>query len=281
MENINQDQPICGFCGKTMQPLSSRLESRIISSHNEKKGPFENFDGLSFEDFDGDQHLQCRIRCAKYFVVGLRGRWLAPEKFIVTSTNKTPYDLINSLKEMTTEQLKYRGLYLYGQPGTGKTHLLSIFCSRLIDRGVSLTNIRWINTSSMLTEMRASIGKKYEEGETTEQEKILDDLRKRYLFIDDLGTESSSEWAKEILYNTINYRYEEQLPTFISSNLSLKELAERLGDKFASRVIEMCKLVKISGEDWRLKKSDAENINSEAQKIEVPLFSYQMASWQI
>jgi DNA replication protein DnaC len=43
-------------------------------------------------------------------------------------------------------------------------------------------------------------------------------------------------------------------PTFISSNLSLKQLGERVGDRIVSRIVEMCEIIKIEGDDRRLKK---------------------------
>ena len=278
MENIERNQIICRLCGKSIQPLG--IESKIILSHSQEGEQYPACGSELYpKDFEKDQHLFCRIRCAKYYTIGLGSRWLAPDKFVITDNNRNAHSIIESMKGMSYEQLKSRGIYLYGQPGTGKTHLLASLCSHLVDRGERLTNIKWINTSSMLTAMRSSFGKKYEYGEGTDQEKILVSLNRRYLFVDDLGTENTSDWAREILYGIINYRYEERLPIFISSNLSPKDLAERLGDKFASRVVEMCEPVRIVGEDWRLKKTDMQSENNEINKTKTPVFSYQMAYW--
>ena len=72
------------------------------------------------------------------------------------------------------------------------------------------------------------------------------------LLLDDLGAEKQTDWVLEILYRLINYRYEQMLPTFFSSNYSLQELSEKIGDRVVSRIVEKCDIVKIEGEDRRL-----------------------------
>lgn len=278
MENTNQIEIICSLCGKPISELG--IEWKITLSHGTERSQIPDYDSILYlKDFKKDPHLKCRVRCAKYSSAGLKSRWLSSDKFVVTNNNKVAFDCIENIKRMSLEEMRRHGIYLYGQPGTGKTHLLADLCCNLIDRGAYYSNVTWANTSSILTTIRSSFGKKYGYEEDTEQEKILERLKRRYLFLDDLGTESATDWSKEILYEVINFRYEERLPTFISSNLSPKELANKLGDKFASRVIEMCRSVKTDGVDWRLQSADLRNQGTETKKIEVPVFSYHMANW--
>ena len=63
------------------------------------------------------------------------------------------------------------------------------------------------------------------------------------------------------MYRLINYRYENMLRTFFASNLSLQELAERSGDRIASRIAEMCDIIEIGGEDKRLQKHGTDTNN--------------------
>lgn len=281
MESTEPDLAICGLCGKQIKPLG--FENKIKRNHLEARDTEFREIGLELEisDFEKDVHLQCRIKCARYWLTGLRFRLLRPDKFVVTDNNKLAYNCIENIKKMSYENMRFSGLYLYGQPGTGKTLLLANLCCSLIDRGFNRYGIRWTNTSSILTDIRSSFGKKYEYGEETEQETILKDLHKPILFLDDLGTENATDWAKEILYGVINYRYEERLPTFISSNLRPQELSDRLGDKFVSRVIEMCKSVRIEGEDWRLHNADQRDQEVGTKRTDIPVFSWQMAGWRI
>lgn len=74
------------------------------------------------------------------------------------------------------------------------------------------------------------------------------------LFLDDLGAEKASEWVKEQLYIVINERYNWERPVMITSNLTKKEIAENYGDRFTSRLVEMCEFVKMDGIDRRVGK---------------------------
>ena len=72
------------------------------------------------------------------------------------------------------------------------------------------------------------------------------------LFLDDLGTEKASDWVKEQLYMVINERYSWNRPIVITTNLEMSEIAESYGDRFASRLTEMCEVVKYKGNDKRV-----------------------------
>lgn len=74
------------------------------------------------------------------------------------------------------------------------------------------------------------------------------------LFLDDLGAEKASEWVKEQLYIVVNERYNWERPIMLTSNLSKKEIAECYGDRFTSRLVEMCEFVKMEGVDRRVGK---------------------------
>ncbi|MBM3121729.1 MAG: ATP-binding protein, partial [Chloroflexi bacterium] len=56
----------------------------------------------------------------------------------------------------------------------------------------------------------------------------------RLLVLDDLGTQASTPWAVEKLYQLLNHRYNATLPTVITTNLSLDDLDARL----RSRIID-------------------------------------------
>lgn len=72
------------------------------------------------------------------------------------------------------------------------------------------------------------------------------------LVVDDLGAAKGSEWNEEINYRLINHRYEHELPTLITSNVPTKELVSALGERVASRLVEMASRVVLHGTDRRL-----------------------------
>ena len=64
----------------------------------------------------------------------------------------------------------------------------------------------------------------------------------------------NSAWSRQVVYTLIDRRYRSVLPTIITSNLDLDEVAERIDDTIASRIVGMGKIIFLRGTDWRLKQ---------------------------
>ena len=60
------------------------------------------------------------------------------------------------------------------------------------------------------------------------------------LHIDDLGAEYRTEWVLEQLYSIVNARYEAQRAIVATTNLMPDALAEHLGARTVSRLVEIC-----------------------------------------
>lgn len=88
------------------------------------------------------------------------------------------------------------------------------------------------------------------------EEDIIDQYSNiEMLVLDDLGAEKQSEWALQTLYLIINKRYENLRPTIITSNMSLDELGDALGnDRIPSRIYAMCEQVDFGNKDLRVAK---------------------------
>lgn len=137
-----------------------------------------------------------------------------------------------------------KGLYLHGNFGCGKTYLVSAMFNELAKKNISSTIIYF---PEFLRSLKASFGN------------VEDDYNERFdvvkssplLLLDDIGAEKLSDWARdEVLGVILQYRMEEHLPTFFTSNLSLKEFEEHLqinkgaADKVkARRIIERVKFL--------------------------------------
>lgn len=109
------------------------------------------------------------------------------------------------------------GLYLYGNFGVGKTYLLGAIANELAkNRGVATTMVHF---PSFAVEMRNSI-----KDNNTGQK--LDTVKKApILMLDDIGADAMSTWVRDdILGVILEYRMQEELPTFFSSNFSMTEL---------------------------------------------------------
>ena len=174
--------------------------------------------------------------------------------FKITDKNKEAYE---SAKDFCNSS---RGLFLYGSAGTGKTHL-AIASYQQIENSK-----RFVSVPELLLRIRSSFSKYATETE----EEIIDELTGvkniwydsgehtepivEYLFLDDFGAEKISDFSIETLYLIFDRRIRlEQYKVFITSNLSLKQIGEKISDRIASRIVELCNIVKIEGKDYRLR----------------------------
>jgi len=78
-------------------------------------------------------------------------------------------------------------------------------------------------------------------------------IYKYIYYIRDLGIGKITDWSVEILYKIINTRYEKMLSTVVATNMTLPEIKGKLDERLFSRIFEMCKGIKLSGKDYRIK----------------------------
>lgn len=161
------------------------------------------------------------------------------------------------LKKITTEK---KSLLITGPTGTGKTRMLiEIMAAHLIIEAkkhsfngeIKINPAVVSRTFRTVTEVLSDIKDEFDYAGPAKVVNLLFDSP--ILFLDDLGAEKSSEWVKEQLYMVINKRYNWLRPVVITSNMRIKDIAEAYGDRMASRLVEMCDIVKLDGDDYRLK----------------------------
>ncbi|WP_018659429.1 primosomal protein DnaI [Allofustis seminis] len=111
-----------------------------------------------------------------------------------------------------------RGLYFYGGFGVGKTYLMGALANELADFG---TESILVHYPTFTTKMKESIGN------NTTHDLIEQFQRIPVLFLDDIGAEANSSWLRDdILGVILQYRMQECLPTFFSSNQNMSLLEE-------------------------------------------------------
>lgn len=112
-----------------------------------------------------------------------------------------------------------KGLFLHGSFGCGKTYLISALFHELAKENVKSAIVFW---PEFLRNLKASFDNDFEE-------KIKTIKNVPLLLIDDLGAEATTSWSRdEILCSILQYRMEQKLKTFITSNLNMEELEEHL-----------------------------------------------------
>lgn len=132
------------------------------------------------------------------------------------------------------------GLLLNGQKGTGKTMLLK------------LASIAWGMVNSKYAYISAQkLSLKY----ATMGSSVLLELEKIPLFLDDIGTEETTynSFGNKIdpISALLFLRYENNAPTFITTNLTTEQLKDRYGERLADRFKQMFKIVTFIGESRR------------------------------
>lgn len=131
-----------------------------------------------------------------------------------------------------------KGIFLYGNTGVGKTYILNALANA---KNVSVRNF-----TETLVEFRDAMQK------GCYYEKIKDTIAEDYLFIDDIGSETLSNYVVEFLYIIVNGRYENMKRTVLATNLSINEFEDRYGDRILSRLGEMCVFKEMKGDDRRI-----------------------------
>ena len=148
------------------------------------------------------------------------------------------------------------GIYLYGETGTGKTHLTACIGNYLLNHGIPIIFTNFIDISNHIF--------------NNDNEFITQLLNMDFLVIDDIGAErlklkDNDSFMQEKVYYIINYRYNNQKPTIFSSNYSIGELIEKRGleKRTADRIAEMSVFrINLNGvPNYRMKLWEKQNAN--------------------
>ena len=149
-----------------------------------------------------------------------------------------------------------KGLYIHGPFGRGKSYILGATANELKSKHIPSVLVYW---PEFIRELKASIKK------GTTEDKVQAMKNARVLMIDDLGAEDLSEWTRdEILGAILHYRMINEMPTFISSNLTIDELSQHLAtvkskvdtlkaDRIIERILTLMEPVEIDGDNLRNK----------------------------
>lgn len=134
-------------------------------------------------------------------------------------------------------------LLLYGLGGRGKTTIMAGLAVELAASGKS---VLFRTMPDLLSDIRATFGKAEK---TEELRQLLYGVT--WLFLDDVGTEVPKDWVGEFLYQLLNHRHNEHMPTVLSTNLGIRALGEHVGERIFGRIKRMAEPIYFDGEDLR------------------------------
>jgi DNA replication protein DnaC len=137
-------------------------------------------------------------------------------------------------------------LLLMGPTGTGKTHIAFAAAREVVAHGVSLAY--W-----NLTQLSADL-----DWRSAGHRDALDRAKQvGLLVLDDLGVEGDNDWMRSHVYDILDARWTHDRPTAITSNLLPATIAERVGERTYSRLIDGAAVgVRVTGPDLRRSSDD-------------------------
>ena len=213
----------------------------------------------------------------------LEGQKISPRSQVITQeawntiTDNSPADMdvsgvpyLYASKELVVEEpyclewckhpFDMKAPLLIGKPGTGKTHLMWAMRRKLLKQARINKFTNWTGVKlkgvdvKILMESSTQILHNIRQGiSNNTSDSILDDKQEAHiLMIDDFGVEKISEWVCEQMFLIMDYRLVGGMPTAVSTNLSLGEIAANYGERIVSRLFEMCHKIEITGDDRRL-----------------------------
>jgi DNA replication protein DnaC len=158
------------------------------------------------------------------------------------------------------------GLLFVGPQGVGKTHLAVGILKRLMLQ--KSAQCLFCTFPELLKEIQNSYNPISQASELSLLEPVLE---AEVLVLDELGAQNPSSWVRDTVGYVLNYRYNENKVTILTTNYKDEEetrsakiniadtLTERIGPRMRSRLFEMCKTVPMNGNDFRKAVKQAEH----------------------
>jgi DNA replication protein DnaC len=163
------------------------------------------------------------------------------------------------------------GLLLIGTVGVGKTHLAVGIIRELVSgKGISCL---FYDYRELLKQIQNSYN---DSVKATELDVLRPVFETEVLVLDELGAVKPTEWVWDTVSLILNTRYNDNRTTIITTNFPdetgqdpyanptsefgraqrstrRETLGDRIGERMRSRLHEMCRIIKMEGEDFRQK----------------------------
>jgi DNA replication protein DnaC len=175
--------------------------------------------------------------------------------------------LLAATKFVEEYPLEKAGLLLVGTLGVGKTHLaIGMVKALILKKGITSL---FCDYRELLKQIQNSYN---DSVKATELEVLRPVFDAEVLVLDELGVVKPTDWVWDTVSLILNTRYNDNRTTIITTNFedqpaaraarSLsparaaardETLGDRIGERMRSRLHEMCRIIKMEGEDFRQK----------------------------
>jgi DNA replication protein DnaC len=218
---------------------------------------------IEVEETNGARECECRrerVAAAR----AARLKTSIPRRYLEVDFDRWP--ITNLFAPVVKEVRKYcrklgenidtgRGLYFYGETGSGKTSLAMCVAKEVLRERRSLAIFSG-------PELLARIGSTYEDDSQESYLGLLELLGTvDFLILEDLAVAKQNEWRLEQLYAVVNRRYEDQRPILVTADVvDASHLAEHVGQRTCSRILEMCEAMPFLDGDHRVRATTPEDV---------------------
>lgn len=202
----------------------------------------------------------CEYKLKLIDSIGFKNKYLysdIPEQLYTLDLTNIAYEELETKELLAVVYDIYkgksnRGLYITGGMGVGKTYMMIALSNSLVKDGKQVV---FANTSNLINNLRRMVA-----SAEIEYDRLIYSLKTcEYLFLDDIGSESVSTYSRDdILFNILNYRMENKLMTFFTSNYDKNQLKEhytfvKSGKSETIQAERLIERIDILGESYILK----------------------------
>lgn len=225
-KNNLSDDFVSNHSAKILRVLASRSKCNSCKGLYDCKQKSQGerlaltYDGVLIDEIEYCDYALCKLK-----KLNLSKSYLycdVPENLIDIDLNNVNYtndqeQLYLKLAAILHKKTN-KGLYIVGDLGVGKTYLCVALANSLVKNG---EKVSFVKVSNFFNEMKSYISSRNELIDIN-----INKLQKAdYLFLDDIGSESVSEFVRDdILFRVLDYRLENKLTTIFTSNLNKSDL---------------------------------------------------------
>lgn len=233
----------CSICGRELKPIEIEVAGRVYKVVPACECEVKKYQ----EDKERLERKELEVYLESFFNLSEAERYknCSLDNFELREGVKVAKEKVKQYIDNLEENLKNgHNLFLFGDVGTGKSHLAFCIYSEAKKKNFSAV----FNTvTNIMNRLDKTFTNKEAEFDLLELLKVAD-----LLVFDDLGVEVENQRSKERLHEIIAGRYNNRKATVITTNLKTQsEIVQWLGARIFDRLLETSTFVKFTGKSYR------------------------------